>query len=267
VFVPLITAHEILTLSLLGRALWAFVAFSACASAVYIVNDLVDIESDRLHVRKRHRPFAAAELSIPTGIAAAAALLAGAGGIAAAVGAPFALVLAVYLVLTTAYSFRLKREAVIDVIVLASLYVLRVYAGGTATAIEISNWLLAFALFVFVSLAFVKRCTELGATGRAAGRAYIEGDAQWILTAGVCSGYVAVLVLALYIQSPEVTALYARPRVLWLLCPVLMYWVTRTWLRASRGEVHDDPVLEALRDPASYACGACGALIILFAAF
>jgi 4-hydroxybenzoate polyprenyltransferase len=265
VFVPLITAHEILSVPLFGRALVAFVAFSACASAVYIVNDLVDLDADRQHPTKRRRPFAAGELSVPAGVVMAGTLLIVTAALAAATGTFFAGVLATYFVLTSLYSFWLKREAVVDVILLASLYVLRVYAGGAATMIEISDWLLAFALFVFVSLAFVKRCTELQATGHSAGRAYVAGDVLWMTPAGVCSGFVAVLVLALYISSPEVTVLYGQPRLLWLLCPILMYWITRTWLRASRGAVDSDPVLEALRDPASYACGVCG-MLTLFAA-
>ena len=121
---------------------------------------------------------------------------------------------------------------------------------------------MTFALFIFVSLAFVKRCTELSVTGRATGRGYMSSDLQWIVPAGVGSGSVAVLVLALYISSPEVTVLYSRPEVLWLLCPILLYWITRTWLRASRGEVDNDPVLEALHDPISYACGLAGAIVL-----
>ena len=264
-FVPLITAHQILSAPRLGRAILAFAAFSACASAVYIVNDLVDRDADRLHAAKRRRPFAAGDLSLTTGVVTAGVLLILAAALAVVIGPSFSAVLAAYFALASSYSFRLKREAVVDVMLLASLYVLRVYAGGAATSIEISNWLLAFALFVFISLAFVKRCTELHAAGSATGRAYVASDLLWMTPAGVCAGVVAVLVLALYISSPEVTVLYEQPRLLWLLCPILMYWIIRTWLRASRGEVDSDPVLEALRDPVSYACAALG-MLVMFAA-
>ena len=262
VFVPVITSHRLFDLASIANGLLAVAAFSACASAIYIWNDLSDLESDRLHPSKRRRPIAAGELSVPASIALATALLAVAALLSLAVGRAFAAIVTLYFLVASSYSFRLKREPVIDVVVLASVYVLRVYAGGAATGIVISNWLMMFALFVFVSLAFVKRCTELSVTGRATGRAYMSSDLQWIVPAGVGSGSVAVLVLALYISSPEVTVLYSRPEVLWLLCPILLYWITRTWLRASRGEVDNDPVLEALHDPISYACLLAGAIVL-----
>jgi 4-hydroxybenzoate polyprenyltransferase len=164
-----------------------------------------------------------------------------------------ALVILVYCVITSAYSFALKREPVVDVFTLAGLYVLRIIAGGLATQTPLSSWLLGFALFFFLSLAFVKRYVELVAVdGRMAGRGYGRDDALWMHAVGTSAGYMAVLVLALYVNASEVTVLYSRPQILWFLCPLLLFWLTRLWFRAGRRLVHDDPVIEALSDYASY---------------
>jgi len=169
-----------------------------------------------------------------------------------------------YVAVSVAYSARLKREPVVDVFVLAGLYVVRVLAGAVATAIPISSWFLAFAMFLFLSLAFVKRYTELFLMkGALVGRGYIAGDDRWMPAIGISSGYMAVLVLALYINAPEVARLYHRPALLGLLCPILLFWVTRLWFRASRELVHDDPVVEALRDPLTYLLGGVS-LVVLY---
>ena len=269
-FVPLITSHRVFELALVLQVVAAFVAFSLCASAVYVVNDLLDIQSDRLHQRKRHRPFAAGHLAVPTGIVMAPILLAGAFGTAAwTLPAAFLGLLLVYLATTTAYSSALKRQPVLDVMVLAGLYALRVLAGGMAVGIVISQWLLPFALFLFLSLALMKRFSEIkgAATGVHAlsGRGYRIEDSTWLQSAGLCSAYIAVLILALYISSADVTILYRHPRVLWGLCPVLLYWVTRLWFRAHRGWIEDDPVVAAVKDPASYLVAAFGGLLLLAA--
>jgi 4-hydroxybenzoate polyprenyltransferase/phosphoserine phosphatase len=265
IFVPLITSHQLGNVEKLAAAAMAFVAFGFCASAIYIVNDLLDIQSDRAHPRKRFRPFAAGDLSVPTGAVMAAGLLVLSASVAAALGsAAYAAVLAVYLVTTTLYSVRLKREPVLDVFVLASLYVVRVIGGAMAIDVELSNWLLGFGLFIFLSLAFVKRYTELVAqNGNMPGRGYTAGDHAWMISIGISAGYMAVVILALYVDSNDVAALYTRPRALWLLCPVILFWITRMWFRAGRQQVHDDPVLEALRDPVSYVCALtiAGALV------
>jgi 4-hydroxybenzoate polyprenyltransferase len=256
IFVPLITSHQLGDIGKLVAALVAFVTFGMCASAIYIINDLLDIEADRAHPRKRFRPFAAGDLSVPVGVGMAAVLLSAAAAIAAATAtAGYAVVLLIYLVTTTAYSVRLKREPVLDVFVLASLYVLRVIGGAMATDVPISSWLLGFALFIFLSLAFVKRYTELvGQNGSMPGRGYTSADLSWMTGIGISAGYMAVVILALYVDSNDVAALYTRPRAVWLLCPVILFWITRMWFRAGRQEVHDDPVLEALKDPVSYVC-------------
>ncbi len=266
VFAPLVTSHQILSLGPVLQGLVAFAAFSLCASAIYVVNDLLDVDADRLHPRKKARPFAAGELSIPFGLALSLGLLA-AGLSLAALTSTAALVgiLAIYLVVTTAYSMGLKREPVADVFILAGLYVLRVVAGGVASGITLSSWLLAFALFLFLSLAFVKRYTELANNGRAPGRGYTADDAAWMQAVGTSSGYMAVVVMALYVSAPDVTSLYHRPKALWMLCPVLLFWVTRTWFRAGRRQMHDDPVVEALKDPIGYVCAAMVLLTLVLA--
>jgi 4-hydroxybenzoate polyprenyltransferase len=266
VFAPLVAAHQVFTAGPLLQAVLAFAAFSLCASAVYVVNDLLDVEADRLHPRKRLRPFAAGELSIPFGLVLSASLLV-AGLSLAAVASPSALVgiLALYLVVTTAYSMGLKREPVVDVFVLAGLYVMRLVAGGIASGITLSSWFLAFALFLFLSLAFVKRYTELITNGRAPGRGYGSDDAQWMQAVGTSSGYMAVVVMALYVSAPDVSGLYQRPKALWMLCPVLLFWITRTWFRAGRRQMHDDPVVEALKDPVGYVCAAIVMLTLILA--
>jgi 4-hydroxybenzoate polyprenyltransferase/phosphoserine phosphatase len=267
VLVPLITSHQILSPSLLGRSLVTMLAFCLCASAIYIVNDLLDIESDRLHPRKKRRPFAAGELGVPTGIAMSIGLFATSlAGAWLGVSLATAGIIALYAAATSAYSFRLKREPVADVFLLALLYVVRIFAGGVATGIVISTWLLAFAMFFFLSLAFVKRYSELSTHGGTMpGRGYQANDSLWMHAIGTSSGYMAVLVLALYVKSPEVVGLYGRPSVLWLLCPLLLYWITVTWFRAGRGTSVDDPVLEAVRDPMSYVSGLLGAVILISA--
>jgi 4-hydroxybenzoate polyprenyltransferase/phosphoserine phosphatase len=268
VFVPLIAAHQVAELPLLGRVVAAFVAFSLCASAVYVLNDLLDIQNDRRHPRKRYRPFAAAALPVPFGFVIVPLLLTSSFVIAwMTQPSLFLALLCGYLTLTTAYSFVLKTAPVLDVIVLASLYALRLLAGGVAVSIVLSEWLLLFALFLFLSLALVKRFTELKAMTLddrpLAGRGYLAEDASLLQAAGICSGFIAVLVLALYINSPDVTVLYTNPRMLWGLCIILMFWITRMWFRAHRGWMEDDPIVGAVRDPASYAVAALGAMLLI----
>lgn len=267
IFVPLVLSHRLFDPGVLTAGLLAFVAFGLCASAIYVINDLCDIEADRAHPRKRFRPFASGELSAATGVALAMVLLSSAVGLSL-LGTPreFALILLGYIAVTSAYSWRLKREPILDVFVLATLYVVRVLGGGAAAGITISNWLLGFALFLFLSLAFVKRYVELlGQGGHLPGRGYHAADEGWMLSIGTTAGYMSVVILALYVNSDEVARLYDSPRVLWLTCPVLLYWVSRVWFRAGRQQVHDDPVLDALRDPTSYLCALAALAILVIA--
>lgn len=256
VFLPLLTAHLALEGETVGRALLAFVAFCLCASSVYLSNDLMDLDADRQHPRKRQRPFAAGELPLVAGFVLAPALLLGAFALALLLPGRFVLVLAVYYLLTVAYSLRLKRVEMLDVIVLAALYTARLLAGAAAIAVPASFWLLAFAMFLFLSLALIKRHTELATLrdlGRvtAAGRGYRTDDLPMLAVLGGASGYLAVLVLALYINSRESERLYRQPELLWLLCPLLLYWLNRAWLLTHRGRMPDDPVVFAVRDPVS----------------
>lgn len=270
---PLFLAHQWHDLHKLFLAIVSLAAFSAAASAVYIVNDLLDIESDRRHPVKRRRPFAAGEVSIPTGLC-----LAGTAAMAAFVLAitwlppAFTAWLAFYLLTTTAYSLALKKQIVIDVIVLAGLYTLRIAAGAAAVSVPLSAWLLAFAMFFFLSLALGKRYIELRRTPGASesvlpGRGYRADDAQLLEQIGPTSGYLAVLVFCLYIDSGAVAQLYGHRELLWLICPLLLYWITRFWLLARRREVHYDPVAFALKDRTSLAVIAATAATVILAAY
>jgi 4-hydroxybenzoate polyprenyltransferase/phosphoserine phosphatase len=267
VFVPLITSQQLLDVTLLPPTVLTMLAFCLCASGIYVINDLLDIDADRLHPRKRKRPFAAGELSVPAGVLLGIGLVTAALTLtAAAVSAAATAIVALYATVSIAYSLRLKREPVADVFILAGLYIVRIIAGGIAAHIVISTWLLGFGLFLLLSLAFVKRYTELAATtGDMPGRGYTQGDARWMHAVGTSSGYMAVVVLALYVNSPEVTILYRDPSVLWLLCPLLLFWVTRLWFRASRAAMVDDPVLAVVRDPASYVVAAVAAVVLMTA--
>lgn len=260
-FLPLLGAHQLLNPPLLRDAVLAFVSFGFCASSVYVLNDLMDLESDRRHPRKRKRPFAAGQLSPLAGTAVSGVLLLAAFAIASAVRPEFMVWLAAYFVLTLAYTFWLKRKVLLDVLSLAGLYTLRIIAGGAAVGLAASFWLLAFSLFLFLSLAFVKRYSELKlmleqGQDEAHGRGYRTDDLELIQMLGIVAGFSAVLVMALYINGETVVRLYRHPEVMWLTVPILLYWISRMWVKAHRGDMHDDPVLYAVQDRVSLACGA-----------
>lgn len=271
VVVPAVLDHRLSDGSTMLRAGAAFVAFCCAASGTYLLNDLLDREADRKHPVKRNRPFASGRLSPAVGWVAAPVLEAIALLVAFYLDTPsFAAVLLLYLALTTAYSVILKRIAVLDVILLAGLYTMRLLAGIAATGVRFSTWLLAFAMFLFLSLAFLKRYTELATVEAPDGqnlprRGYARGDREWLGSMGGASGYLSVLVLALYINSDEVTALYHDPLILWLICPLLLFWMSRMWLLAHRGRIADDPIVATVRDPASYAVGLLVAVVLLAA--
>jgi 4-hydroxybenzoate polyprenyltransferase len=262
ILVPVITGHRVRDPAVLWAALAAFTAFCCCASAAYVVNDLVDLSADRAHQEKRGRPFASGALSPAWGPPMAVALLAMAFALAAlTLPSGFLAVLAGYFVLTTLYSLVIKSRLMVDVLALALLYSVRILAGGVATGISISEWLIGFSMFLFLSLAFVKRYTELhraieaGRMEKLRGRGYRPCDIGMIESLGATSGYLAVLVLALYIQSDAVQSLYRAPNWLWGISLVLVYWISRIWFLAKRGELPGDPVAFALRDPNSLAGG------------
>jgi len=272
-FVPLYFAHQYTDIRLVFTALMAFFSFSFCASSIYVLNDLVDLPDDRQHRSKRNRPLAAGTLSIPEGIALSVASLG--LGIALAVvyvNPNFVLAALGYVVLTTAYTFVLKQKMIVDVLTLASLFTYRVMAGGVAVDVALSPWLLAFSIFFFTSLAFVKRYAELiqikGDPSRSLkGRNYVPADIPIIVSAGPAAGLLAVLVFALYINSPAMVMYYSQPRALWAICLVLVYWIMRIWFLAARDQMHDDPVLFAVKDKISLAAGALVVVCLLVARY
>lgn len=268
IFLPAILAHKILQAPVLIDCVLAFIAFGACASSVYLINDLLDLSADRQHPRKSKRAFASGALSARSGGMVAAALLIGSALLALYVDWKFAAVLAGYYVLTWAYSLRLKRAALVDVMTLAGLYTVRIIAGAAATDIPVSFWLLAFSVFVFISLGFVKRYTELDDARKAnkmstQGRGYSAADLPLLMTLGIASGYSTIVVVALYINSADSVALYRHNKPLWMVCPLLLYWISRVWLLTTRGQMHDDPVVFALRDRISLMVVALLGLIVL----
>jgi 4-hydroxybenzoate polyprenyltransferase len=270
-FVPLLAAHQIGNAQSLGLLVITFISFSLCASSVYITNDLLDLESDRSHPRKRFRPFAAASLSILNGVIAAPLLIVASFLLGASVGQDFLIVLFVHLLLTVTYSFILKRLLLVDCLTLATLYTMRIIAGAAAVSVSLSFWLLAFSIFIFFSLALVKRYAELlvqSSEGKnsARGRGYLVTDAPLLQALGVSSGYISTLVIALYLRSENVMSLYAQPLAIWLLIPILLFWVSWVWLKTSRGEMHDDPIVFAAKDKTSLSVALVTAIVFVYAA-
>lgn len=266
VFLPMLAGHHFKPAAI-AAAILAFMCFSLAASSAYIVNDLLDLPADREHPRKRDRPFAAGAVPIQHGIVLAAALLAVAIGGALAVSIEFLAVLALYVVATLTYSFFLKRKPIVDVITLGGLYTIRVLGGVVAVDAKQSPWLLMFCLFLFLSLALVKRCSELvaiQARGRLdiSGRGYRVGDLGILSALGASAGYGAVLVVTLYLASPDVAKLYTYPTRMWLICPLLLFWISRILLLSHRGEMHDDPVVFAISDRTSWIVGLLVVIIV-----
>lgn len=252
-FVPLLTAFSFFDISKLMAIMTAFFAFCLAASATYMVNDLWDLENDRSHPRKRDRPFANGSIPIPNGIGVAAAALVAALVLAATVSGNFLSMLLLYLVLTSAYSWVLKEYVLIDVLMLSLLYTLRILAGSVAVGISTSSWLLAFSVFIFFSLALVKRCSELvslNQTGREAarGRDYRVTDLTVLWPLGVGAALSAVVVFGLFISSADTLERYASAQLLWLVAICLIYWIARLWIKTVRGEMHDDPLVFAIKD-------------------
>ena len=260
VFLPMLAAHQFHALTL-AQALLAFVVFSLVASSVYLLNDLLDLAADRVHPRKRRRPFASGALPLIWGTVLAPALLVAGLALALLLNLQFVGVMLFYYVVTTTYSFYLKRALIVDICTLAGLYTLRIIAGGSATGIPLSVWLLAFSMFFFLSLASMKRQAELKRQGnkqnKAHGRSYEKDDLPLITNMAVSSGYVSVLVMALYLNTDTVTGLYAEPAPLWGICLVLLYWLSRMAMISHRGWMHDDPVVFAARDWISIICALC----------
>jgi len=253
IWVPLLAAHRLGSMHEIGIGAVAFVAFSFCASSVYVLNDLVDLESDRQHVRKRNRPIASGKVAVNQALIVGLLLFLTSVYLALQISALFVLTLAIYFTMTLTYSLRLKRQVIVDVMLLAALYTIRVVAGAVATIVVPSFWLLALSMFLFLSLAVVKRYSEMLVTlsqdkQYAAGRGYSVADMPVLLSLGVSAGIAAIVVLALYINDPTTSKLYPATIWLWPVPPLILYWVSRVWMKAHRGEMHDDPVVFAMRD-------------------
>jgi 4-hydroxybenzoate polyprenyltransferase len=257
VLIPVAAAHRWTDGKTALATLMAFACFSLISSAVYLANDLLDLFADRAHTSKRHRPMASGRVSIPAGLFLFLATLACSAGILLLLPVEAAICAAAYCVATMAYSIHLKTFLALDVVMLAFFYTIRLLFGGAATGIEISIWTLAFSLFIFLSLALAKRASELDDSsvefsGKGRRRPYRAADRPALLAQASASAYTALLVLGLYIHSPEVHAVYARSKILWLAIPGFVYWISRFLLIVQRGELHQDPVVFALRDPASW---------------
>ena len=270
VFIPLIAGHQITNPARLFDVLLAFIAFSLCASGSYIVNDLLDLDADRHDPTKRDRPFAAGNLSLKVGMIAPPLFFLTGLTLGWFLTPSFWLILGLYSISTLIYSLFLKRVVLLDVFMLASLYTLRIIGGGAAAQIHISSWLLLFSLFLFLSLAFLKRFSELQSLRREGQdgskfRGYLLVDLEQLAIMGSASGYVTALVLALYINSNNVKILYKHPEILWFICPLILHWISRAWLIARRGQMHDDPVVFAIKDVSTSVIAIITALIVFLA--
>ena len=274
VFVPLAASHRFLEAPLLVNGMLAFLTFGACASSVYLLNDLLDLQDDRHHPSKCLRPLASGTFPIMHALVLIPLLLFSAFGLALwLLPVQFSFVLAAYYLITLAYSLWLKRVVILDVVILALLYTARVVAGSVSMSLVATFWILAFCMFIFMSLALIKRYTELrearmkAETELSAGRSYYPADFELLASLGTSSGYIAVLVLALYINDAASGKLYHSPQWMWIACPLLLFWLSRAWLLAHRGKMHDDPIVFALRDTVSRWIGLAFILVFLLAAF
>lgn len=261
IFVPFLFAQQYNDFHKLALGVVGFLLFSFCASATYIWNDLRDIANDRQHPTKRRRPIASGAISPRTAkLLSALLMVVGIGGALLLSNLPFVGFILGYVAITVLYSYHLKRALVIDVLVLSGLYTYRMFLGASLMDIGLSPWILGFSMFFFLSLAFVKRYSELllmegAATERLAGRSYRQVDLKLVESFGTAAGLIAVLVFALYINSPTVRSIYKSPELLWLVCPLLLYWILRIWFIAVRGKLQDDPVVFAIKDLRSVTIG------------
>ncbi len=264
VFAPVLGAHRLRDRDAMAATVASFVAFSLAASSAYVLNDALDVAADRAHPTKRARPFASGKLPlwaawIVCPLVAVLALLA-----ALRLPSSFGVLLAVYVAATLAYSLGLKRKLVVDVLLLAGLYTIRIFGGSMASGIPVSEWLAGFSMFFFLSLAFLKRASELhDAREGLPRRGYLPQDREVVLAMGISAGFLSTLVLALYVSSHEIRRLYPHPAWLWGLCPLTLYWLSSLWVEARRGKVQEDPLMFALRYPATWAVAAAAAALVV----
>lgn len=272
-FIPLILSQRYLNIDSVTVSSISFLVFGLCASSTYLWNDLLDLPTDRQHETKKNRPLAAGDISIVTGIIVSFFLMLVAFLISVIfLPSLFTVMLLGYIALTVSYTFYFKRQLMTDVIMLGGLYAYRILIGAVAIDVMISPWLFAFSIFFFLSLAFVKRFTDLNnlprnVEGKVGGRAYYAGDLDMVRSLGTSASYISVLIMALYVNSPTVINLYPRPGWLWLLCIIFLYWLSRIWFLAERNQMPDDPVLFAVKDKISYLVGISVLAILLIASF
>ncbi len=271
IFAPMFLAHKFSDTETLAQATIAFFAFSFAASSIYVLNDLFDLSADQHHPRKCRRPFASGDLSIATGALLIPVLAVLSLALGILLSPTFLAMLLVYYAITTFYSWRLKQLAIVDVLTLAILYSMRIVAGSIATSTAASSWFIIFAIFLFLSLALVKRLSELiemkggsDMDNAHRERGYQIDDLPLLMAFGTASGYISVFVFTMYLNSDTVSALYTRPEWLWIFCPLLLYWITRIWMLTWRGQMHDDPLAFAAKDWHTYIIAALGAATLLF---
>jgi 4-hydroxybenzoate polyprenyltransferase/phosphoserine phosphatase len=274
VFLPMLLAHELTTPLYYIQAVTAFFAFSFLASSIYVVNDLMDLHADQHHPRKHRRPFAAGNLSLMAAAIAVPSLIVASLLLAQTLPVAFSGVLLFYLLLTTLYSWRLKQLVLIDVLTLSAFYTIRIFAGTAAYGVKTSGWLIAFSIAIFFSLALVKRYAELREALDAhpekigaRGRGYHARHLPWLSRVGVVAGILSGVVLGLYVHSEKVMQFYKTPALLWLLCPLVIYWISRIWFLAIRGKLSDDPLDFAARDIQTFILGLLGAGILVWGSF
>jgi 4-hydroxybenzoate polyprenyltransferase/phosphoserine phosphatase len=262
VFLPVVAAHAYFDWSAVKGAALMFLAWCFAASGIYVGNDLLDLEADRSHPTKRRRPFASGDLPLPVGLALAPGLFAVGFGLAASISGTCAVALLCYVGCAYAYSWHLKKRSLVDVFTLAFLFTIRVVGGGLASGYPVTMWLLAFSGFLFLGLAFLKRCSELvriQELGRRhlGSRAYGVADLRVLEMFGVASAFTAIMVLGLYLNSAVAETHYRWPTALWAEAPFLLLWLCRLWLATARGEMHDDPIVYSMKDWVSWVLGGC----------
>ncbi len=272
IFVPLLASHELGQDDLLFNGALAFLFFGCCASHVYLFNDLVDLKNDRHHATKRFRPLASGLISATSSLTMSFVLL-----LIAFVGSfyflppRFGLSLVIYCILTLTYSLVFKRLVMLDIVILAVLYTMRIIAGAFVFDKPLTFWMLAFSMFIFLSLSLVKRYAELYDQRAQSGkektnaRGYLLGDLEMLSSFGASSGYLSVMILALYLQDELTISLYSHPQIIWFACPLLLYWISRVWMLTHRGQIHDDPVVFAIKDKVSWLIGVMMAVVFWLA--
>lgn len=268
-FVPFLTSHLSISLNAISQLILSFFAFSFCASSVYIINDLLDIDSDRKHGSKRERPFAAGSVSILVGILFFVACLIISIGLTVFIENDFYNYIILYFVITCLYTLKLKTLILVDCIILSILYTLRIISGSIPIDVDISFWLLAFSIFIFLSLAFLKRYVELSKLGSknitVSGRGYVKSDASIVKILGIVSGFSSILVLCLYINGETSKFYYSSPEFIWLSVAIMIYWTCWVWIKAERKEIDDDPIIFASKDIVSIFVGIAFLMLFLLA--